>query len=395
MKTENVKGLMEVLNGDARNAMHSILGFLELVSEGALNSQQREYIEACRVAVDRHFRSIEDARVILGLSGEERPVVGWFAPADLFGQVAEAVGLIARRKGVELSCRVENSVPLAVSADRERVGHALLRITEAVLNTIESGEVQLNLRTLEAPRGSILTFEILAPSGMMSPVLIRALKRDDFEFDYSLPGSEALALGLAAACNLAAAIGGRIDASADGSTGTRIAVNIPVAESGTTNALQPRAEHSPSATCALRILVAEDSEDSFELFSAYLKGGPHVVTRAANGAEAVDLATAGVFDLVFMDIRMPVMDGYDATRRIREWETGKDRPRMPIVVLSSEDLRSQRRQGALAGCSGHLLKPLRKQELLEAIRVYSVPPSLELNPSIACSEPLNTSDRQY
>ena len=67
MKTENVKHLMEIVNGDARNATHSILGFLELVSEGPLDPSQCEYIEACRVAADRHFRGIEDVRVILGL----------------------------------------------------------------------------------------------------------------------------------------------------------------------------------------------------------------------------------------------------------------------------------------------------------------------------------------
>jgi CheY-like chemotaxis protein len=72
-----------------------------------------------------------------------------------------------------------------------------------------------------------------------------------------------------------------------------------------------------------------------------------------------------------MDISMPVMDGYAATRRIRELETGKHRPRLPIVVLSAQDLRAQRRKGALVGCSGHLSKPLRKHELLEAIRAYS------------------------
>jgi two-component system sensor histidine kinase/response regulator len=102
-----------------------------------------------------------------------------------------------------------------------------------------------------------------------------------------------------------------------------------------------------------------------------LNGQPHIVSRAVNGTEAVERATAETFDLVFMDIRMPELDGYDATRRIREWETGKNCARIPIVVLSAEDLRAQRRHGALAGCSGHLLKPLRKRDLLEAIRVYS------------------------
>jgi two-component system, sensor histidine kinase and response regulator len=121
--------------------------------------------------------------------------------------------------------------------------------------------------------------------------------------------------------------------------------------------------------------VAEDSEDSFQLFKAFLRGQPHTVERAANGEEAVDLAANGAFDLVFMDICMPLMDGYAATKRIRELETGKDRARTPIVVLSAEDLRAQRRQGALVGCSGHLSKPLRKHELLEAIRTYSMRPT--------------------
>ena len=107
------------------------------------------------------------------------------------------------------------------------------------------------------------------------------------------------------------------------------------------------------------------------MFQAYLRGQPHSVTRATNGAEAVELASSGAFDLLFMDISMPVMDGYAATRRIRELETGKHRPRLPIVVLSAQDLRAQRRKGALVGCSGHLSKPLRRHELLEAIRAYS------------------------
>jgi CheY-like chemotaxis protein len=124
--------------------------------------------------------------------------------------------------------------------------------------------------------------------------------------------------------------------------------------------------------------VAEDSEDSFQLFKAYLRGQVHAVERASNGEEAVELAATGTFDIVFMDICMPMLDGYAATRRIREPETGKDRARIPIVVLSAEDLRAQRRQSALAGRSGHLSKPLRKHQLLEAIRTYSLRPASTL-----------------
>src|SRR5713226_4305400 len=148
MKTENVKGLIAVLNSDARNAMHSILGFLELVSDGALDPAQIEYMDACRAAAERHFRAIEDVRVILGLAPEERPVIADFVPGDLFARVVEVIGAIARRKGVGLFCKVDSSVPALVSADVDRIGHTLLRIAEAVVSTIYGGDLHMNLRAL-------------------------------------------------------------------------------------------------------------------------------------------------------------------------------------------------------------------------------------------------------
>jgi CheY-like chemotaxis protein len=369
MKAETVKRLMEIVNGDARNAMHSILGFLELVSEGPLDPSQREYIEACRVAADRHFRGIEDIRVILGHAPGERPVVSDFAPGDLFARLAEIVGILAGHKGIGLFCAVDGTVPPVVSADLDRIGHALLRLAEAVMSILDGGNLHLNLQS--SPDGTELTLEIRLPSRSLPLILISALERDEFEFDASISGSGAL--GFAAARNLALALGGRVNTQTDSSAGTRIAVTLPVRPP--TGAALPRpngAELSHETQRALRILIAEDSEDSFQLFKAFLQGQPHAVARASNGAEAVELASTGAYDLVFMDICMPVMDGYAATRQIRKLETGTDRARMPIVVLSAEDLRAQRRQGALVGCSGHLSKPLRKNDLLQAIRVYSM-----------------------
>jgi CheY-like chemotaxis protein len=393
MKIENAKGLLEALNGDARNAMHSILGFLELVSEGALDAGQREYIDACSAAASRHFRGIEDMGIILGLGPKERSVITNFAPGNLFSRVADAVDGIAGQKNIALLLDIDSSVPPVVAADLDRIGHALFRMSEALVSALGVGErhadgsdVYLNLRAQPLPDATDLTFEAVAPATMLAPVLMRALQHDDFEFEASLSGSGAL--GLVAARNLATSLGGRVEASADAQTGTRIAFTFRVAVPLVSLALpQPETEDAPGAghlsetelaeevQPVLRILVAEDSEDSFQLFKAYLRGQPHAVERAANGEEAVELAATGAFDLVFMDICMPLMDGYAATKRIRELETGKDRARMPIVVLSAEDLRAQRRQGALVGCSGHLSKPLRKNELLEAIRAYSILPS--------------------
>jgi CheY-like chemotaxis protein len=340
------------------------------VSEGALDPVQREFVDACRVAAEHHCRGIEDVRLVLGLVPEERQAIADFVPQDLFSGVAEIMGAMARPKQVGLQCKVASSVPPLVSADADRIGHALLRVADSVVSGLNGGEVHLNMRALASPDGFNLTFEIFVPGIVLSPILMRALQRDEFELD-GLSDSEVL--GMAAARKLATAFAGRLDASADTSAGTWIWITFPVAPpSGAVAHHQLCLPPSPDAQRALCILVAEDSDASFQLFEAYLRGQPHTVARASNGAEAVELAGTGTFDLLFMDISMPVMDGFAATRRIRELETGKDRPRLPIVVLSAEDLRAQRRKGALVGCSGHLSKPLRKNQLLEAIRTYSM-----------------------
>src|ERR1700722_4820216 len=98
MQIENYNRLIAALDGDARNAMHSILGFLELISEGSLDVTQREYVEACRAAADRHCRTLEDVRLVLGLMPEEKQIKIRFAPGELFARVAEIIGLAAGRK---------------------------------------------------------------------------------------------------------------------------------------------------------------------------------------------------------------------------------------------------------------------------------------------------------
>jgi len=104
---------------------------------------------------------------------------------------------------------------------------------------------------------------------------------------------------------------------------------------------------SPPKAHPLRLLVAEDCDDSFVLLQAYVKEEGHQISRASNGAEAVDMAQTGHYDVILMDVNMPVMDGYTATRSIREWETQHSRRRAPIVLLSAESAARQMRNRRL------------------------------------------------
>jgi|GEM_PF-1034711 len=118
---------------------------------------------------------------------------------------------------------------------------------------------------------------------------------------------------------------------------------------------------------ALRILVVEDSTDNQLLVKAYLKATPYKVDIAENGRIACDMVTVGRYDLILMDIHMPVMDGYTTTATIREWEMKLGIPPTPILALTAYAYPEDKRRIKAVGCNGVLAKPIKKSALLEAI----------------------------
>ncbi len=124
----------------------------------------------------------------------------------------------------------------------------------------------------------------------------------------------------------------------------------------------------------LSILIADDSRDNIMLIRAYLKHTPHRLDVAENGAEAVALFQRNRYDLVLMDVQMPVMDGYTATGQIRAWEREHDYPPVPVVALTANALKEDEQRSLDAGCTGHLTKPIRKGMFLAALQHYMRPP---------------------
>ncbi|MGH7253612.1 MAG: response regulator, partial [Nitrospiraceae bacterium] len=156
----------------------------------------------------------------------------------------------------------------------------------------------------------------------------------------------------------------------------------PVNRSGLLNAItaaigKPKAarpEPSPMAGSpfseelpALKILLVDDSPDNRVLIQAYLKSTPCQIEIAEDGESGVQKFTAGRYDLVLMDMQMPVTDGYSATRAIRRWEKEHAVKATPIIALTAYALKEEIQKSLAAGCSSHLTKPIRKAVLMEAI----------------------------
>ncbi|MBI3951884.1 MAG: response regulator, partial [Acidobacteria bacterium] len=121
----------------------------------------------------------------------------------------------------------------------------------------------------------------------------------------------------------------------------------------------------------LRILLAEDSEDSRLLIQLYLEKTPHQVEVAENGDIAVEKFQAETYDLVLMDMQMPLVDGYTATRVIRAWEREMGLRPTPIIALTAYALKEEADKSLAAGCTSHLAKPIKRDRLMETICQYT------------------------
>jgi two-component system, sensor histidine kinase and response regulator len=133
-----------------------------------------------------------------------------------------------------------------------------------------------------------------------------------------------------------------------------------------TSATMPASAHA-DGTRPLKILLVEDSPDNRLLIEAYLKNFPYALDVAENGAVALEKFVHNPYDLILMDVQMPVMDGLTATRRIREWEREHGRTSTPVVALTASALEENVRQSMEAGCTAHVNKPVKKTSLLDVI----------------------------
>jgi CheY-like chemotaxis protein len=279
------------------------------------------------------------------------------------------MGLLAHRKGLKFDYTLEGHVPVSVISDKILLQDILHRVLDNAIRFTESGSIGLVVTATESGLDwVVLTFDIADTGrGIAKEILFANLE--------SLPSRlPRHGLGLMIVRNSLTGLGGEMSVISNSASGTTLRITIPTAIAHIdTPAMPATPALSAFVPSQLRLLVAEDSNDSFLLFQSYLKAEGHHITRALNGAEAVEMVKTGGHDFIVMDVHMPVMDGYTATRLIRDWETEQGRARLPILLLSADDLATQIRIGAVAGCSGYLAKPTNKAQVLGALAYYANP----------------------
>jgi CheY-like chemotaxis protein len=363
------KSLLFKLDQEVRQSLHHLMGMLELTAEEPLSPAQESCLSQCRAGADRLLQIANDVTEICSPERSHSPA-STFCLTTIVEEVAAIMSVLARRKGLEFHLLIDPSSPQYVFSERETIQDMLRRLLDNSIQFTARGSVTLSVAAepLNGP-DSALIFEVIDTGPGIAKEILE---------EFQAPAeSTRTGFGLSVVQRRLADMNGQLTVQSSASDGTALRISLPVKLAVSLPPAVKAANGDPAgqphAALPLRLLVAEDSNDGFNVFRVYVKGAGHSVSRAVNGADAVEMVKANEYDLVVMDIDMPVMDGYTATRIIREWETQQGRARVPIVMLSAESASRQRQIGASAGCSGYLTKPATKAQVLAALNFYAQP----------------------
>ena len=370
--TSNVEQIIAKLENDACDALHRVMGMLETIAQEPLTETQRRYLRTCRSSMDQLLLSVENIAAFVdpaslgpvsqGHTGDAAQS-SCFNLREVIADLADVMEGRATNKGLAFFCEISADVQDRLTGDPGRLRAILIRLLDNAIRFTERGQIRLIVTQLPPScSGPSVQFEV-CDTGPGIPQDVVARLSDPVPEHCAWEG-----LGLLFVAKMVAKMRGQVMFGREVGGGSRVTLSIPFpsVSSGSAN----REEEGEEEERTLSILVAEDSDDSYYVMETFLSQHNHTLTRARTGLRAVELFKAGMFDLVFMDVHMPVMDGFAATHAIRAWETGCTRARVPIVVLSSDSRDKQIQRGAKVGCSAYLTKPVSDASILNVLKRY-------------------------
>ena len=375
------------MSHEIRTPMNAIIGMAELMQETELTPRQQHYISTFQSAGENLLHIIND---ILDISKIEAGHIELeqtrFNLIELVSSSCGILGEKASDKGIAFSIINGQDLPEFVEGDPARLCQILVNLVGNAVKFTRSGSITVSIDIaksqetfFQAPSRTANVRITVTDTGIGIPENKIPIIFDNFTQSSSSTTREygGTGLGLAISKRLVVLMGGEISVSSREGEGSCFSFTLPLIVSataapggGTEPVKRPAFPETgkPGAYEEKRkLLIAEDNPDNQKLISAYLEGSPHEVDLAVNGIDAIEKFTNNDYDLVLMDIQMPVMDGYEATRRIRSLERRRRGFKTPILALTAHATTDERQKCLEAGCDGHLTKPIRKSKLLEAI----------------------------
>jgi PAS domain S-box-containing protein len=366
------------ISHELRTPMTGVLGMLELTLEEELAPKQRQYLETVQRSAEALLRLLND---ILDFSRIEAGAITLAEePFNLEWCVRSAMELLAieaQRKGLELALEIAPGTPGVVEGDEGRVRQVLVNLIGNAIKFTDQGKVTIHIAKGEkaADRGHEITFAV-TDTGIGIPedkkeLLFQTFSQVDASSTRRHGGT---GLGLAISKGVVERMGGRISFASTENRGSTFFFTLPLREVVMPAAAGPPAGEAPvpqAGEAYGKLLLVEDDPKNRALLETVLRNRGYDIDLAGNGREAVALWEKGKYALVLMDVQMPQMDGFEATRLIRQMERERG-GYTPIVALTAHAFPEDEATCIAAGMDAYVAKPIDFQQLYRVIADIAV-----------------------
>jgi two-component system, sensor histidine kinase and response regulator len=369
------------MSHELRTPLNGLIGMVDLLSRTALDNRQRRYVEVAHASARLLLSVIND---ILDLSKIESGKLelerSEFFLLEIIVDVASMLALTAEEKGLSLTCVPDPSVALDVVGDPARLRQVLMNLVSNAVKFTDRGEVTL-LATVEAEAEDRVQVRVevrdtgLGVDKETCEKLFKPFSQADTSATRKHGGS---GLGLAICRELVVRMGGDIGVQSEPGVGstfwfTAWVERAPVStRSKASRKPLPARSRETSSDGSVRVLLVEDTPVNAEVVGEFLRMGGYAFDLVTDGLQAVEAVRRSAYGVVLMDCQLPVLDGYEASRRIRALEAtgevaGGAREPMRILALTASATVEDRERARQAGMDDHIAKPVDAARLLSAI----------------------------
>ena len=365
------------MSHEIRTPMNAIIGFGDLLAEQDLTDEQRHQVGIIRDSAANLLKLINDILDFSKIEAGKLDVeIIDCSLAQLFAGIESLLRPGAIEKGLEFEVRQCGSLPGQIRTDPVRLRQCLINLVNNAIKFTKVGHVHISVSLQETEGKSSVRFDVedtgIGIAAEKQNSIFEAFSQADSSINRKFGGT---GLGLAITKQLTRLLGGELMVSSKEGEGSVFSITIPTGvdvkseqlleKDELLNQLKQREKAPLREKFSGRILVAEDSPTNQMLIRLLLEQLGLDVTIAEDGQAAVDKAVSESFDLIFMDIQMPKMNGYEATRALRAKEM-----KLPIVALTAHAMRGDRDRCISAGCDDYLTKPINRKVLLKTLGKY-------------------------